>query len=155
MAYDEGLAHRLRELFEDEPAVTEKKMFGGLCFLHDGNMCCGIVGDELMLRVGPDAYEACLALPHAREMDFTGRALRGMIYVGTDGFAEDEDLAAWAERGLAFARSLPAKKPKKPKKKAGARKKASSKAAREKTAKASPKRAAARKSARKAGARRR
>lgn len=126
MAYDEGLAHRLRELFEDEPAVTEKKMFGGLCFLYDGNMCCGIVGDELMLRVGPDAYDACLALPHAREMDFTGRALRGMIYVGTDGFAEDEDLAAWAERGLAFARSLPARKParkaQKPKKKPAARK---------------------------------
>jgi len=110
MAYDEGLAHRLREIFEDEPAVTEKKMFGGVCFLYGGHMCCGIVRDELMLRVGPDMYDACLALPHAREMDFTGRALRGMLYVGTEGFAEDEDLGAWVERGLAFVRSLPKKK---------------------------------------------
>lgn len=113
MAYDEGLAQRLRELTEDDKKITEKKMFGGLCFLVSGNMCCGIVGDELMLRVGADAYDDCLALPYAREMDFTGRAMKGMIYVSTEGFAEDEDLAAWVERGLAFARSLPAKKPKK------------------------------------------
>jgi TfoX/Sxy family transcriptional regulator of competence genes len=53
MAFDEGLAHRLRELFEDERSITEKKMFGGVCFLHRGNMACGIVGEELMLRVGP------------------------------------------------------------------------------------------------------
>ena len=139
MAYDEGLAHRLRELFEEEPAVTEKKMFGGLCFLYAGNMCCGIVGDELMLRVGPDAYEACLALPHAREMDFTGRAMRGMLYVGVDGFAEDDELEAWVGHGLAFARSLPAKKPgakkKAARKKAAAKKKATKRPAKKKAAK--------------------
>ena len=72
-----------------------------------GHMCCGIVGEELMARVGPHAYEECLGLPHAREMDFTGRPLRGMVYVATDGVEEDEDLAAWVDRGLAFARSLP------------------------------------------------
>ena len=72
-------------------------------------MAFGIVGDELMVRVGPDAYEACLARPHAREMDFTGRAMKGIVYVGTDGFAEDDDLAAWLARGLEFAGSLPAK----------------------------------------------
>lgn len=109
MAYDEGLAHRLRELCEVHPKVTEKKMFGGLCFLVAGNMGFGIVGDELMVRVGPDAYRDCLAQPHAREMDFTGRAMKGMVYVGCEGFAEDEDLEAWVARGLAFAGSLPAK----------------------------------------------
>lgn len=109
MPYDEGLAHRLRELCETEAGIAEKKMFGGLCFLSGGHMAFGIVGDELMVRVGPDAYEACLAEPHAREMTFTGRAMKGMVYVGTEGFAEDEDLARWASRGLDFAGSLPPK----------------------------------------------
>lgn len=109
MAYDDGLAHRIRELTEDDPTVVEKKMFGGLCFLVSGNMCCGVVRDELMLRVGPESYAECLGLPHAREMDFTGRAMKGMIYVSTDGFEEDEDLEAWVGRGLEFARSLPPK----------------------------------------------
>jgi TfoX/Sxy family transcriptional regulator of competence genes len=109
MAFDEGLAHRLRELTEEKPNVLEKKMFGGLSFLVSGNMCFGIVGDELMVRVGPDAYAECLDLPHAREMDFTGRAMKGMIYVSTDGFEEDDDLEAWVSRGFAFAASLPAK----------------------------------------------
>ena len=136
MACDEGLAHRLRELFEGDRAISEKKMFGGLCFLHRGNMCCGIVGDELMLRVGPDGYEACLALPHAREMDFTGRSMKGFVYVGTDGFAEDGDLEGWVERGLSFARSLPAKgaKKKATKKKAAKNRAAKKKAAGKKTA---------------------
>ena len=89
MAFDEGLAERVREALRDRRDLTEKKMFGGLCFLLGGNMCCGIVGDELMLRVGPEQYEPVLARPHAREMDFTGRALRGMVYVGSAGLAED------------------------------------------------------------------
>ncbi len=109
MPYDEGLAERVRELFEDHPGASEKKMFGGLCFLVGGNMCCGIVGEELMVRVGPDAYEAALAEPHAREMDFTGRAMRGMVYVAVDGIAEDEDLARWVSLGTKFAGSLPPK----------------------------------------------
>ncbi len=130
MAYDEGLAQRLTEYFEDVPGVTDKKMFGGLCFMHQGNMVGGIVGDELMLRVGPDAYEACLAEPHAREMDFTGRTMKGMIYVAAEGLAEDEDLEAWVERALAFASSLPAKgRGKSPKKKKVAKKKAAKKKA--------------------------
>ena len=112
MAYDEGLAHRVRELIEDRPGCEEKKMFGGLCFLVNGNMAGGIVGSELMLRVGPDAYDECLAKGHAREMDFTGRSLRGMIYVGEEGIAEDEDLEAWLEHGYTFAASLPPKRPK-------------------------------------------
>jgi TfoX/Sxy family transcriptional regulator of competence genes len=109
MAYDEGLAERLREAVEDDPRVSQKKMFGGLCFLVAGNMCFGVVGEELMVRVGPDAYQECLAKAHAREMDFTGRAMKGMVYIGTKGFESDEDLSAWVQRGTAFAGSLPAK----------------------------------------------
>ena len=109
MAYDEGLAQRIREVLEDREDVSEKQMFGGAVFLLSGNMCCGVVGDELMVRVGPDGYPDALSQPYAREMDFTGRPMRGMVYVGVDGIAEDEDLAAWIERGISFAASLPAK----------------------------------------------
>jgi len=109
MAYDEGLAQRVRERLEERRGITEKKMFGGLCFLVNGNMCFGILGEELMLRVGQSAYADCLALPHTREMDFTGRAMKGMVYVSPPGFESDGDLAAWLERGLVFAESLPSK----------------------------------------------
>ena len=109
MAFDEGLAQRIREVTADDRRVTEKKMFGGLAFMIGGNMACGIVKGELMVRVGPDAYDECLQQPHAREMDFTGRALKGMVYIGMDGFESDEDLNAWVGRGVSFAGSLPAK----------------------------------------------
>lgn len=109
MAYDEGLAERLRDAMEGTPGASERKMFGGLCFLIQGNMCLGVVKDELMVRVGPDAYAECLELPHAREMDFTGRAMKGMVYVATEGFEDDGDLERWVARGVAFAGSLPAK----------------------------------------------
>jgi len=109
MAFDEGLAQRIRDQLDDRPGIGEKTMFGGLCFLARGNMCFGIVGEELMVRVGPGAYTGALALPHAREMDFTGRAMKGMVYVATEGVASDDALVAWLERGLAFAESLPPK----------------------------------------------
>lgn len=109
MAYDEGLAQRIRETLAETTGVVEKKMFGGLCFMLRGNMCAGVSGDELMVRVGPDAYGEALALPHAREMDFTGKPLRGFVYVDPLGFESDEDLESWIERGARFARSLPAK----------------------------------------------
>ena len=109
MAFDEGLAERIRAAVSNDPLISERKMFGGLAFLHQGNMACGIVGDELMVRVGPDAWDDSLRLPHAREMDFTGRSMRGMVYVGVEGFAEDDDLDGWVERGLCFARTFPPK----------------------------------------------
>lgn len=109
VAYDEGLAERIRSATIDEDGLRERKMFGGLAFLHDGNMAFGIVGDELMVRVGPGAWADALTLPYAREMDFTGRSMTGMVYVGVDGFAEDHDLRAWLDRGLAYAGSLPPK----------------------------------------------
>ena len=84
-------------------------MFGGLCFLLNGNMSYGIVGSELMVRVGQAAYEDALDRPHAREMDFTGRSMRGMVFVTEDGVSEDDDLRSWLQRGIDFAGSLPAK----------------------------------------------
>lgn len=110
MAYDEGLAERLGEVFATERA-TEKKMFGGVAWMVGGHMCCGIVGHDLMVRVGPDAHEDALARPHARPMDFSGRPMVGMVYVAPDGFEEDDDLRAWVDRGLRFVRSLPPKAP--------------------------------------------
>ena len=109
MAYDEGLAQRIRETLSDRDDVVEKKMFGGLCFMVRGHMSCGIVKDELMVRVGKEAYEDALAQPHVREMDFTGRALKGMVYVAAEGFESDADLVAWVGRGTANAESLPPK----------------------------------------------
>ena len=109
MAYDEGLLERLRDVMADIPGVAEKKMFGGLCILVNGNMCCGIVNDILMGRVGPDQYEDYLKLPHCREMDFTGKPLKGMVYVDPEGIAEDADLKAWVDRCMKFMNTLPPK----------------------------------------------
>ena len=106
MAFDEGVAERLREPFEGRFDIVEKKMFGGIAFMHSGNMCCGIVGDELMLRVGPDAYAGALEQKHARAMDFTGKPMRGMVYVAEAGIENDGKLAKWVARGVAFAGAL-------------------------------------------------
>ena len=109
MAFDEGLAERIREALDEQAHTSERKMFGGLCFMVGGNMALGVVGDELMVRVGPDGYADALAQEHAREMDFTGRAMKGMVYVGVEGFEDDGDLHAWVKRGVDFAASLPRK----------------------------------------------
>jgi TfoX/Sxy family transcriptional regulator of competence genes len=110
MAYNEKLAERIRRQLSDRTDVAERKMFGGLAFLVRGHMCCGVVGDELMVRVGPELYEAALKGKHAREMDFTGKPLRGMIYVAAPGLASAKQLARWIERGLQFVLTLPEKK---------------------------------------------
>jgi len=109
MAYDEQLAERVRGRLTTFPGVAERKMFGGLAFLLQGNMCCGVVGGELMVRVGRESYEAALHEPHVREMDFTGRPVRGFIYVSAGGLNSDGDIRAWVERGARYAESLPAK----------------------------------------------
>jgi TfoX/Sxy family transcriptional regulator of competence genes len=109
MAYDEKLAQRMSAIFAEETIVEEKKMFGGLCYMVNGHMCCGIVKDELMLRVGRDHYEKLLAKPHAHEMDFTGRSLKGMLYVGAEGIKTKTQLGVWMRQALAFVRSLPPK----------------------------------------------
>ncbi len=95
MAYDEKLADRIREVLERRRGISEKKMFGGLSFLVNGHMACGIIGDELMVRVGPEAYDAALKKAGAREMDFTGRPMKGMVYVRPSGFRSTPSLKAW------------------------------------------------------------
>ena len=109
MAFDEGLAERVRDQLHEQAGFSERRMFGGLCFLINGNMCCGIVKDTLMIRVGPTAYAELLKRTHAREMDFTGRSLKGMLYIDPPGIAEDADLSFWLKQCLDFAGSLPPK----------------------------------------------
>ena len=109
MAYDEDMAYRIRVALADQTGVTEKKMFGGLAYMVNGHMCCGIAKGSLMVRVGPEQYEEALAQTYAKEMDFTGRPMRGMIYVDPDGYRSDADLQAWVDRGLTFVSSLPPK----------------------------------------------
>ncbi|MGF0174324.1 TfoX/Sxy family protein [Streptomyces sp. Marseille-Q5077] len=109
MAYDEGLAERIRERLGADPEISEKRMFGGLAFLCRGNMAVGVTGDDLMVRVGPDATDAALARPGARIFDMTGRPMRGWVVVDGTAVAEDEALAAWADEGRAFAAGLPPK----------------------------------------------
>lgn len=110
MAYNENLAERIRQQLSNRTDIVERKMFGGLAFMGRGHMCCGVVGDELMLRVGTEAYGAALKEKHAREMDFTGKPLRGMVYVGAPGIATAKQLGKWVERGLHFVLTLPEKK---------------------------------------------
>lgn len=109
MAYDEGLAERLREIYGAAGGATEKKMFGGLAFMVNGHMSCGVVNDTLMARVGPETYQQALDLPYAREMDFTGKALRGFVYVAPEGIESDPELESWVALSLRFVRSLPPK----------------------------------------------
>ena len=109
MAYDEGLSQRVRELLAEQPGLSEKRMFGGLAFLLRGNMCVGIVKDELMVRVGPAAYQSLVQQPHAREMDFTGKPMTGFVFVESEGVESDADLRRWVGHGVAHASSLPGK----------------------------------------------
>lgn len=109
MAYDESVAARIRDVFEGRDDIVEKKMFGGVAFMHRGNMCCGVTDNLLMARVGPETYDRALARDHAREMDFTGRALKGFIYVDPPGFADDRQLRDWLRLCQEFTASLPEK----------------------------------------------
>ena len=95
MAYDEGLAERIREVFAGRRDVVEKKMFGGIAFMVRGNMCCGVIKDSLMARVGPVHYVAALKRPYAHELNFTGRPMKGFVYVDQEGLPDDADLLAW------------------------------------------------------------
>jgi TfoX/Sxy family transcriptional regulator of competence genes len=112
MAYDEGLAERIRGVLNERPGVSERRMFGGIAFLVKGHMSVGIVQDKLMVRVGPDSYDRVLRERHARRMDFTGRPMKGFVYVVADGYETDADLQRWVDLGVSFVTSLPAKLPK-------------------------------------------
>jgi hypothetical protein len=109
MAYDERLAARVRARLANQHELDERKMFGGLAFMLRGHMCCGILGAELMARVGAEHYEETLALPYARVMDFTGRPSKGMVMVAAAGVETDDELDAWVQRCVAFVSTLPPK----------------------------------------------
>ncbi|MBB3166877.1 TfoX/Sxy family protein [Simiduia aestuariiviva] len=106
MSYSEALVERVRSHLHHHDSYQEKKMFGGLAIMLNGNMCCGVVGEELMARVGPERYEACLKVPYVRQMDFTGKPLRGMVYIAAAGVDSEKQLAAWVELSETFALSL-------------------------------------------------
>jgi TfoX/Sxy family transcriptional regulator of competence genes len=111
MAYDEDLAERIRELIADEPDVAEKRMFGGLAFLVAGNMAVSASGQGgLMVRVDPAENDDLLAIPHVEPMVMRGREMAGWLRVDTEGVGTTPELAAWVERGVAYARSLPPKR---------------------------------------------
>lgn len=110
MPYNDELAWQIRKVLARYPAVTEMKMFGGLTFLVNGHMCCGVLKDNLVVRVSPEDYEKALAEPHARPMDFTGRPLRGFVYVGPKGYVKDEQLERWLLMASTFVSSLPSPK---------------------------------------------
>src|SRR3970040_964584 len=109
MAYNEELADRVRRIISAPPVLTEKKRFGGLSFMLRGNMACGVLREDLIVRLAPQDQERALAQPHARPMDFTGRPMKGFVYVGPEASRSDEDLREWVSRGVRFALSLPPK----------------------------------------------
>lgn len=109
MAYNEDLAARARDILADRDDLSERKMFGGIAFMVGGNMCCGVVGEDFMLRLGADGADAALDEPHTRPMDFTGRPMSGFVYVDPSGTAAFEDLERWIGRALEVAASLPPK----------------------------------------------
>jgi len=110
MAYDENLATRARSLLKGKRAIVEKKMFGGLAFLSNGKMFGGILGNQLVVRVGPQGYEAALKQPHARTMDFTGKPMKGYVYVSPDGTKTAAQLRKWLATGMAVVGSFPTAK---------------------------------------------
>ena len=106
MGYDEPLAERIRHAVRTRKDVTEKKMFGGLAFLLGGKMFCGIAKDELMVRVGPDGYEESLRQAHVRQMDFTGRPMKGYVFVGSAACHDNKAVKTWVDRGADFVATL-------------------------------------------------
>jgi TfoX N-terminal domain len=109
VAYDEVLADRVRELLLVREGFSEREMFGGIGFMLAGNMACGVSGDELMVRLGPEEGEKALAEDHVRVFDMTGRPMKGWVLVGPEATASDEGLAGWVDAGADFAASLPPK----------------------------------------------
>ena len=109
MAYSEALAERIRDAIGHRDGVTERKMFGGIAWMVGGNMACGTLGDDLMVRLAPDDADSALAEPGVGPMDFTGRPMRGFITVDAAAVADDEQLARWVDAGASHAASLPPK----------------------------------------------
>jgi TfoX/Sxy family transcriptional regulator of competence genes len=111
MSYDVRTVERLRRILSSRQDVVEKRMIGGLSFMLNGNMCCGVTSAGLMVRVGREGLEQALSKQHVRPMEFAGRHLAGFVCVDPEGYRTDTALAAWVQRGIDFAATLPAKKP--------------------------------------------
>lgn len=109
MPYDEATADRVRTALKRTPRLSEKKMFGGIAFLINGHMACGVLKKTLVLRLGNEGAANALKEKHTRPMDFTGRPMKSMLYVEPPGFCTDDALKAWLKRAVTFARSLPPK----------------------------------------------
>lgn len=109
MAYDVNLAARVRELLRGRRNVAEKEQFGGIGFMIGGNMAVGVIGKDLLVRVGPEKHESAMQNKYARAFSLTGRPARGWVLVGPPGVASKANLAKWAELGVAFAKTLPPK----------------------------------------------
>ena len=109
MAYDDVLADRIREALEPRAELSERKMFGGIGFMIDGNMAIGVIGDEMIVRLSPEEAETALAEDGVREFDFTGRPMKGWIFVAPEAMDDAEDFAEWVDAGADYAASLPAK----------------------------------------------
>ena len=113
MAYDEKTAERLSKTFADNKDIAEKRMFGGIAYMYRDHMCVGSIDDMLMVRVGPDQYEDALSQKYVKPMDFTGKPMKGYVYVEPTGFKTEKNLIKWIDKGIAFVKTLPPKKPKK------------------------------------------
>jgi TfoX/Sxy family transcriptional regulator of competence genes len=110
VAYDEALAARVRDLLAPRPDLSECEMFGGIAFMLAGNMAVGVIGEDLLVRLGKADAERALAEPQVRPMDFTGRPMKTTVYVDPGGTAADDDLVGWVDAGADFATSLPPKR---------------------------------------------
>jgi hypothetical protein len=109
MAFDEVLATRLRDEFVGESAIEEKKMFGGIAFMRRGHMCVGVVNDDLLARVGPEAHGKAVVRDGARVMDFTGKKMKGFIFVSPESLVEDGALSGWVDLCRVFNDSMPSR----------------------------------------------
>ncbi len=114
MAYSESLAMRVRQILSGRPGISEKKMFGGVCFLWHGHLSVGIWQQSLIARLGPESAAAALGQPDVREFDVTGRPMRGWVMIEPDGVESNRQLTHWLEQSLAFVGSLPPKEEAKP-----------------------------------------
>lgn len=109
VAYDEIVAGRVRQVLKRRKGISERNMFGGIAFMLNGNMVCGVNKKDLVLRLGEERAAKALTEPNTREMDFTGKVLKSMVYVSPSGYKSDDALRAWVQRALDFAKTLPAK----------------------------------------------
>lgn len=110
VAFDEQLGERVRQALGFRSELSERRMFGGLAFMVDGKMACGVMGDELMVRMPPAEVDEALLEPGTRRFDFTGRPMKGFVVVAAGRLADEADLVRWVDAGADYAASLPAKK---------------------------------------------